>query len=365
MFDLRLDEIQLPASERDVDSLISWMIDTLCLHRRRGEATADGGTFSPIHRILKEHLFLDSSKGYETREMADDLSLTPAAIHHHLTRLVSAGMVSSTNGKSWRNYHLTGGSLSCAIQTMASRATMIHKQRFEFLDSIWNRGDNVRLEMELPADDSPSLSIRVKEWGPLEDGESELSRFMADMGLLGERPGKEILSDSISVKLFEMLLNTDNPISIDESAAAIKAPKPRVGRILERFRSTGLIERVARTDRLSSALWSAMNTQYMRRGEDWMLRKGGFERLSIPNSLLKHLKKGKLTPEIVTKEMKKIEPRNQMLLLNLLGGRLPLGHRIVGESVAMLKKKSNENLERILRRVNRVGKILEETIARG
>ena len=54
-----------------------------------------------------------------------------------------------------------------------------------------------------------------------------------------------------------------------------------------------------------------------------------------------------------------------MLLLNLLGGRLPLGHRMVGESIAMLKKRSNENLERILRRINRVGKMLEETITRG
>ena len=63
--------------------------------------------------------------------------------------------------------------------------------------------------------------------------------------------------------------------------------------------------------------------------------------------------------------MKKIEPRNQMLLLNLLGGRLPLGHRMVGESVAMLKKRSNENLERIIRRISRVGKMLEETITRG
>ena len=68
MFDLRLNEIPLPASDREVDSLVSWMIDTLCLHRRRGEATADGGTFSPIHRILKENLFADATKGYETRD---------------------------------------------------------------------------------------------------------------------------------------------------------------------------------------------------------------------------------------------------------------------------------------------------------
>jgi hypothetical protein len=123
-----------------------------------------------------------------------------------------------------------------------------------------------------------------------------------------------------------------------------------------------MVERVPRTDRLASALWSAMNTQYMRRGEDWILKKGGFERLSAPNSLLKHLKKGKLTPEIVAKEIKGLEPRNQMLLLNLLGGRLPLGHRMVGESVTMLKRTSSDNLDRILRRIRRVGQMLEEAM---
>ena len=41
----------------------------------------------------------------------------------------------------------------------------------------------------------------------------------------------------------------------------------------------GMVERVARTDRLSTALWSAMTTQHMRRGEDWLLKKGGFQRL--------------------------------------------------------------------------------------
>ena len=64
----------------------------------------------------------------------------------------------------------------------------------------------VAMKIELPPDGKPSALLRVKEWGPLEDGESELSRFMADMGLLGER--LEIKSDSLSVKLFEMLLNS-------------------------------------------------------------------------------------------------------------------------------------------------------------
>ncbi len=108
---------------------------------------------------------------------------------------------------------------------------------------------------------------------------------------------------------------------------------PRIGRILERFRSTGMVQRVPRIDRLNIALWSAMTAQYQRRGEDWMLKKGGFQRLLNPkqqSSILSSLKKGKLKVEEVEKVGKDISSDDQMLLLNLLGGRLPLGHRMVG-----------------------------------
>ena len=124
-----------------------------------------------------------------------------------------------------------------------------------------------------------------------------------------------------------------------------------------------MVERVPRTDRLAAVLWSAMSTQYMRRGEDWMLKKGGFERLNAPNSLLSALKKGKLDPEKVAKELKGMDAREQMLLLNLLGGRLPLGHRLVGESVNSMKRKSMDDLERILRRIEKVGNTLSEVIS--
>ena len=104
-----------------------------------------------------------------------------------------------------------------------------------------------------------------------------------------------------------------------------------------------------------------MTTQYTRRGEDWMLKKGGFERLSVPNSILKNLKKGNCKPETIARALKGMEPRSQMLLLNLLGGRLPLGHRLIGTDVSMLKKKSLGDLDRILRRIEKVGTLLEES----
>ena len=123
---------------------------------------------------------------------------------------------------------------------------------------------------------------------------------------------------------------------------------------------TGIVERVARTDRLSTALWSAMTTQHMRRGEDWLLKKGGFERLSVPNSLLKHLKKGTCKPETIGCVLKNMDAKEQMLLLNLLGGRLPLGHRLVGMDVDMLKRKSMDDLNRVIRRIEKVGETLAD-----
>jgi DNA-binding MarR family transcriptional regulator len=361
MFDIRLDEIPLPASERDLDTLVSWLIDTLCLHRRRGESTADGGRFSPIHRILKDHLIPNPTIGINSKDLSDEMALTPAAIHHHLTRLTSGGLVSSSGGNSWRLHHLCGGNLLKAVDTMSQRSKLIQKQRMEYIEQAWQRGNDIIMEMELAPDPMPALNLRVKEWSPISSSECELSRFMADFGLLGERPGKEISPDSISVKLFEMLLNSGPPISIDEAAKSLAAPKPRIGRILERFRATGLVERVARTDRLATALWSAMNTQYLRRGEDWMLKRGGFERLDAPNSIFKKLKKGNLTAEFVKSEFKQIPAQEQMLLLNLLGGRLALGYRLVGDSPQSTIRKSQENLDRILQRIRRVATIIEQS----
>ena len=143
-------------------------------------------------------------------------------------------------------------------------------------------------------------------------------------------------------------------------------PKPRIGRIMERFRSSSMVERIPRTDRLAIALWTAMTTQYQRRGEDWMLRKGGFQRIlnsKQQTSILMKLKKTKLTIEEVEKEMKGVEPKQQMLLLNLLGGRLPLGHRMAGEDSSQVIRNVQDQLDRVLRRMRRVAEMLESNLS--
>jgi len=365
VLNIRLQEFALPTSQRDADSLITWLIETLSLLRRRGEATADGDTGSPIHRLLKERLLEHPNKSWDSNTLADDLALTSASLHHHLTRLLDAGLIGSGNeGGRFRRYFLRGGGLEQAIELLATKSKLILDQRMNWLATVWNRSE-VRLDIELPDDDPLPTTIRIREYRPLLDDSdmSPMTHWMSDMGLLGDRPGAEAKTNSLSERLFTILLNRAEPLSIDEAAELAEGPKPRVGRILERFRATGIVERVPRTDRLDSALWSAMTTQFSRRGSEWLLGRGGFQRFDVPQKVLSELEKGKLTVDSLKKQISEIEVKDRMLLLNLLGGRLPLGHRLSGESPDMVKRRVLDRLDRILRRLRRMCEMLNETLA--
>jgi len=368
MFSVRLTEVALPTSEREIDNLVGWFIDTLCLVRKRGEATADQGRAGPVHRLLRDYLFAQPDVSWDAQMLADELALTPASLNHHLTRLVEAGIIGYSNeGKGWRRYFLRGGSLSNAIEFFSLQCETIVKQRMALLDSLWNRS-NTNLGTEPVSTETLALSIGIVDHRPLlsDSEENLLSQWMGDFGLLGERPGKEAHAESISVQLFELLLNRDLPLSLDEASEVLDEQKPRIGRILERFRSTGMVQRVPRIDRLSVALWSAMAAQHQRRGEDWMLNKGGFQRLLNPkqqSALLSKLKKGKLKVEEVEHVVKDISPDEQMLLLNLLGGRLPMGHRMIGYTSDEVHREISSRVDRILRRMRRVAQLLEQAMA--
>ena len=335
MFSVRLVERPLPSTDRDVDGLIEWMVDSLCLVRKRGDMTADQGRAGPVHRLLRDYLFGQPDQAWDAQMLADELAQLPAALNHHLARLVETGLVGYTNeGKGWRKYYVRGGSLSNAVAYLQQHCRLLLQQRIRVLELEWKRSGDP-LPVELPQDESAPFSLGLVEHRPVLEGGQEhiLPGWMNDFGLLGERPGKELEPTSLSVRLFSTLLHRNLPLSLDEAAELHDGPKARVGRILDRFRASGMVERIPRTDRLNTALWTAMTTQHQRRGEDWMLKKGGFQRLlSQPQqgALLKALAKGTLSVDGVASELNGVEPREQMLLLNLLGGRLPMGYRMAG-----------------------------------
>jgi predicted transcriptional regulator len=368
MFSLRLIERPLPSADREIDSLVQWMIETLCLVRKRGDATADQGRAGPVHRLLRDHLFGQPSRSWDAQMLADELAQQPAALNHHLSRLVETGLIGYSNeGKGWRRYYVRGGSLTNAVAYLQQHSSLIVRQRMDVLESHWERSGDP-LPVELPQDESADFSLGLVEHRPMMDGleADRLAHWMNDFGLLGERPGQELAADSLSVRLFTTLLERNLPLSLDEAAELHGGQKARVGRILDRFRASGMVERIPRTDRLNTALWTAMTTQHQRRGEDWMLKKGGFQRLlneKQQGALLKALTKGSLSIEDVANHLNDIEAREQMLLLNLLGGRLPMGYRMAGASPAAVQRQVQDRLDRVLRRMVRVAGLLDEAFA--
>ena len=368
MLNVKLEELPMPTTDRSIDRLVGWFVESFCFVRRKGDATADYGSASPIHRMLRDHFFSQPTKSWDAQELSDELAMTPAALNHHLSRLSQSGLLSYTNeGKGWRTYILRGGSLSRSLELCFSQYGLILEQKMDQLGLSWNR-EGLALENEIAEESPLPLNLSITDYRPEQEGASELTQWMADFGLLGDRPGNELLKNSVSEQLFTLLLNTGNPVSLDDAHEQFGGQKARLCRILERFRACGLVERIPRTDRLGSALWSAMVTQHQRRGEDWLLKKGGFMRL-IPeknhNALLQPLSKGKLTIEMVQNSMQNIRASDQMLLLNLLGGRLPLGYRLIGASIDDSKQNITARLDRLLRRIRRVGTMIEEVLTTG
>ena len=83
------------------------------------------------------------------------------------------------------------------------------------------------------------------------------------------------------------------------------------------------------------------------------------------NNLLQPLDKGSLQIEHVQNAMQNIDASDQMLLLNLLGGRLPLGYRLIGNTISESKQNMVARLDRLLRRIRRVGTMIEEVMTTG
>ena len=96
------------------------------------------------------------------------------------------------------------------------------------------------------------------------------------------------------------------------------------------------------------------------------MKKGGFQRLlsdQQQGALLKLLAAGTLSVEAVEQHLAGVEAREQMLLLNLLGGRLPMGYRMAGSTPAVVQRQVQDRLDRVLRRMVRVAGLLDEALA--
>ena len=164
--------------------------------------------------------------------------------------------------------------------------------------------------------------------------------------------------------MFEHLLNAHTPLSLDEALDQWGTTRPRLTRTLDRFRAAGLVERIPRIDRLPVTLWSALHSQHDRRGSDWLMKKGGLSRIDerVAKKIIKALDGGTFNVESCEKIFVSVKPKEQMVLLNLLGGKLPIGWRLCGAKSGQVCEKVLAKADRTFRRIKRVAETLEKAI---
>ena len=364
MLNMRLAEQPAPAGSRDVNQLVSWILDTLEFVRRSGDEWTGDGVHTPIHRILCEHMLANPGDGWDAQTLGDELGLSPTAIQYQLSKLNECGLTAAVNRDGWRVHHLRNGSLSNAVELMATEARMVLQQRLQALEG-WMTESETRMSIASEKKDEAPFHIQIRGRAPLVEGQDELDAFLLDLGLLGDRVRRPTDGSApLGRLMFEHLLNAHAPLSLDEALESWGTTRPRLTRTLDRFRAAGLAERIPRLDRLPVTLWSALQTQHTRRGSDWLMKKGGLSRIDekVAKKVIKSLEDESFNVATCEKTFAAIPPNEQMVLLNLLGGKLPIGWRLCGAKANQVCERVLAKVDRTFRRIKRVAETLEKVI---
>ena len=367
MFSLRIEEVALPGAERDKEQLLEWLATSLNLIRRRNDESHSNMTGPPLYRMLNEHFLSKPWKGYESIFLAETLAVSPATLHHHLGKLLDSRIITghTHKGAGSRIYFLRTGSLIGAIDLMIEEAKQILNLRLNQAEK-WMK--DIQSSNRIDERDDALNRIWIQEHVPPAKSQKcgEQILWMADLGLLGDRPGKSMDDNSLQVKLWNHMAKETGPQSLDELEGIFKDQnRAKIQRVMEHFRNAGFFEKVPRYDRLPYLIWNMLQTQHLRRGNEWLLQKGGLIRqLGEKDANIFVNKIGTKSFKIsdVEEILRKISNEDSMLLLNLLGGRLSFGYQWSGSNYSEIIVFVKDRADRALRRIRRVAELLQKEL---
>ena len=94
------------------------------------------------------------------------------------------------------------------------------------------------------------------------------------------------------------------------------------------------------------------------------MKKGGLSRIDekVAKKIINALDGGTFNVESCEKIFVSVKPKEQMVLLNLLGGKLPIGWRLCGAKSSQVCEKVLAKADRTFRRIKRVAETLEKAI---
>ena len=108
----------MPTGSKNPDILLSWILDTIGLVKRKSESWEDA-ELGALHRIMKDALLLEPLKGWDTRYLGDVCGLSQTGMHHQMVKLRDSGLVSSESYGRWHIYVLRGGSITASINLLS------------------------------------------------------------------------------------------------------------------------------------------------------------------------------------------------------------------------------------------------------
>ena len=360
MIRVRLVETALPAGSRDPHVLISWILDSLGLVRSRGDSKSAAERLGGINKILSQCFIADPKSGWTAAEISDVTGISSTGVHHQLVKLSDSGLLSSRSIGGKRTYMINGGSFSNAAEFIGINSVVIARQRLKILaGSVSNSSERMLVQGE---QENVPFRIDIVGLTPklIDD---ELLQLSIDLGFSGDRIR---LGDNLHVDLLRVLAKSNKPLGITELMEETGGSRARVGRILDRMRSAGLLERAVVDSRLDVDIFGGLLRQYRTRGSDWLVGRGGLSRLpkEVRESLIDNLEKGSHTLEKTSDSIGCLSVDEKRVMLNMLGGRVPLGYRVKGSTGGDVIRSILIGLERVTSRITTICDRLDDVISK-
>ncbi len=350
----------MPIGTDDPDVHLAWILDSLGLVRRRGQGDSVEDSRGALHRLMRDQFLAEPRKGWDTRTLQEVSGLSSTALHHQLVKLRTAGLLSVKTEGGWKRHFVRNGSLPNMIELISNQAWTILRQRLDVLnDCIINSDERMVLDTLQQGTEDIPFRITIAEAGPVELGNDDLHLLMQDFGYTGSQ-GR--IEDDLASRIFEILSSSLRPITADFIMEETGETRTRVLGILDRFRASHMVERVLLKDRIPHDVFVGLTHQWTSRGEQWLMGRGGLGRLeeSVSTTVIDALKKDALTTELVEASLTDVRLEAQCLLVNTLGGRVPYGYRFAGKDGDAVKRRIEDRVDRLLRRLKMGGDSLHQ-----
>ncbi len=350
----------MPTGSSDPDVLLDWLLESMGLVRRRQDDSSGELHSSALHRMMRSALLSDPLKGWDSKELGDETGLSNTGVHHQISKLRECGLVSAQVDGKWHRHVLRGGSITAATRLSGSQARSVLGIRLAELSSVVNPSET-RMEVD-SEDDDQSFSIRISENRPRTDGITATDELARDLGLAGDSPRE---GDDLASRVLSDLGSRDRRVTLLALSESLSQSRGRVNTVVDRMRSSGLAERVPMIDRIPQDVFSGLMRQYDARGEGWLKTKGGLGRLdeAVSKSLIEGAAAGTLDIEGVGSILHPVPLGAQRVLLNTLGGRMPLGIRLTGQDYEGVSQRVARLADRTIRRIETVAQRLDDSLS--